>query len=742
MRPGAAPSYTTDMRRLLVTLPVVLLLPVLVRAGAVAGPVRPEAVFPTGVAHQLVAGDGTWSLADGLFDGTGPDLDGVDPRPLAAGGVQQDLDIVASSGAFGSHRLVPGGDFTLPTDRTAWPDFTADLAGVRFTIQGPRVAIDLRYTSMPRPDAQIATITFASAGAPAPVQAWPAGAGVRSPWQAAITVSGETARLTRAGPPLALPTSVSDHGHRLEVPLGSLPARPWSIVVGSGLADPARPGTYWQVPVGPPTPGSPGARGVSGSVALWDLAQAGPSWEPFGDRRQADLLASGIVTGAAFRVGGPGGAERTSPTGTMTRSFVSRWDGGDGIARDPSGVAELGPPPTGVPAPDPGPGTGWTYTGALQHYGLHVPSRRREGSPAPLVVYLHGSGGDVSELFTAFPTLVGALSERGFLVAAPLGRGDTFYRSGPGELDVLEAIADVRRHYDVDADRIFLLGFSGGAAGVNVVSSRHPDLFAGAIALGATWEEPGLVDNIATLPWLGVMAEADPTSQALDAPGLYAALSARADDATLVRYPAKTHEFSLVYDSEALILDFVSSRRRDPAPPVVRWVVKPGDARPELGLLRGGAWWIDRLEAVDGSLPASLEARTWALERGPADPAAATRDEEVVDVGGRSGRSVARVLTTRPVEQSQPASNAVGLVVRNFGRARVDLAGAGLSPGEPLTLMTDADRPVLVELAGVSGKRLVSVDGGPPARVAGAGGVLSLQVPPGSHHVTIEPADA
>lgn len=741
MRSGAAPSYTTDMRRLLVTLLVVLLPPATFRPPAVGVPARPHADFPTGVAHQLTADDGEWRLVDGLFDATGPDLDGIDPRGLPQDGVHQDVDIVATSGAFGSHRLVPGGDFTLPTDRTAWPDFTAELAGVRFTLHGQRLAVEVRYTSMPRHDAQVATITFAAAGAPGPSRPWPADAGVRSPWQAALTVSGTTARLDHVGPPLELPAAVGDHAHRVEVPLASLPARPWSVVVGSGLSDPARPGAYWRVPTGPATPTSPGARGVSGPVAVWDVAQAGRSWGAFGDRRQAEMLASGDVTGAAFVVGPGDGARSSAEAGTVTRTFTSRWDGGDGIVRDPSGVAELGPPPVEAPTPDPGPGTSWIYTGALQHYGLHVPPGLRDASPAPLVVYLHGSGGDVSELFTAFPSLVAELSERGFLVAAPLGRGDTFYRSGPGELDVLEAIADVRRHYEVDPDRIFLIGFSGGAAGVNVVSSRHPDLFAGTIALGATWEEPGLVDNVATLPWLGVMAETDPTSQALDAPGLYAALSALADDATLVRYPAKTHEFSLVYDSESLILDFVTSHQRDRTPPVVRWTVKPHDARPALGLTRDGAWWVDRVEAADGSLPATIAAHTGGVGRGPADPAVAVRREEIVDIGGRSGRSLAQVFTTRPAANPQPVSNGLDVVVRNVGRTRVDLAGAVLSARRSLALTTDADRPVLVELAGVSGDRLVSVDGGPGARVASAGGVLPLQVPAGAHHLTIEPAD-
>lgn len=145
---------------------------------------------------------------------------------------------------------------------------------------------------------------------------------------------------------------------------------------------------------------------------------------------------------------------------------------------------------------------------------------------------------------------------------------------------------------------------------------------------------------------------------------------------------------------------------------------------------------------MEGSLPAALEARTWGHGRGPADPAAAARTEEVAEVGGRSGRSLARVLTTRPAANPLPASNALDLVMRNVGRVRVDLAGGALTARRSLSLTTDADRPLLVELAGVSGDRQVSIDAGPPVRVAASGGALSFQVPSGSHRLTIEPAGA
>ena len=662
---------------------------------------RPVGIGP---AATVTRAGTTWTATDELFDSTGPDLDGIDPS--AVGPLRtppaEDVPIAASTGVFGSQRATPGGDLWLPTDRARWPDFTADIAGVRVDVRGSSAQVTVRFTSMPHPTSQLATVTFAPAADPGPARPWPAGAGVRSPWQTALTIGGDRTSLVRAGGmQTSVATAVEDHVLRAVVPLAALPPRPWAVTAGAGLADPADPSRYWTVPVGAPLPDRPGARGPT-TVAVWDVMGVRAGRGPRAERDQAQLLAAGDLTGASVVIGGNGPSPRIEP-GTSTRNFESRWDGGDGITRDPSGVAELGPPPVTSPVVDPGPGTGWTYTGRLQHYGIHVPPGYRDDTAAPLFVYLHGSGGDVGELFDAFPDLVHELSTRGFLIATPLGRGDTFYRPGPGELDVLEAIADVRANYTVDTDRIFLLGFSGGAAGVSVLTSRHPDLFAGAVSVAATFEEPSLVDNIAALPWLGVMAEADPVSQALDAPGLYQALSDRGGDATLIRYAAKTHEFSLLYDSIPAVLDLLTRSRRDPAPPRVTWVIKPGDARPDLGLDRGGAWWLDDVTAADASATTRVAVRSFGTGRAPSDPALASRTETLSAGDGRSGRTIARTFATRPAVTTSDAGNRLHVEATNVRHLRVDLTATGLTTDEPLTLAVVSDHEMTLVL--VDGER-------------------------------------
>jgi predicted esterase len=656
-----------------------------------------------GPAGAVVRTGTAWTVTDELFDATGPDLDELNPStvdPLRAP-PGEDVAIAASTGVFGSQRATAGGDFWLPTDRDRWPDFTADIAGIRVELRGSSVDVTVRFTSMPHPTSQLATVAFASAASPGSARPWPAGAGVESRWQTALTIAGDRTTVVRAdGAQTSVVTSAEDHLLRAVVPLAALPPRPWAVTAGAGLADPADPSRYWAVPVGAPLPDQPGARGPT-TVAVWDVIGLRADRRPSSERDQARLLAAREVS-ASVEIGGSAPSRGNEP-GTSTRNFESRWDGGDGVTRDPSGVAELGPPPVEVPVADPGPATGWTFTGALQHYGIHVPPGYRDDADAPLLVYLHGSGGDVGELFGAFPDLVHELSVRGFLIATPLGRGDTFYRPGPGELDVLEAIADVRANYRVDADRIFLLGFSGGAAGVNVLTSRHPDLFAGAISVAATFEEPSLVDNIAALPWLGVMADGDPVSQALDAPGLYQALSDRGGDATLIRYAAKTHEFSLLYDSIPAVLDLLTRSRRDHAPPRVTWVIKPGDARPGLGLDRGGAWWLDDVTAADPSVIARVEVRSFATGRGPSDPALSSRTESVSAGDGRSGRAMARIFTTRPAVTSTEATNRLDVEATNVRRLRVDLAATGLTTDKALTVTVSTDHEMTLAL--VDGER-------------------------------------
>lgn len=68
------------------------------------------------------------------------------------------------------------------------------------------------------------------------------------------------------------------------------------------------------------------------------------------------------------------------------------------------------------------------------------------------------------------------------VVIAPQGRGQAMYRHA-GEVDVLEAIADVRRRVPIDPARIYITGGSMGGTGAAYVPFRNPDLFAAAAPL-------------------------------------------------------------------------------------------------------------------------------------------------------------------------------------------------------------------------------------------------------------------
>ncbi len=134
------------------------------------------------------------------------------------------------------------------------------------------------------------------------------------------------------------------------------------------------------------------------------------------------------------------------------------------------------------------------WDGTLQPYALYVPRDYKPGRPGgwPLVVALHGAFSDHRHnLRRVFgldnrPRENDAEASRNelplpdvpALVVSPFGRGELMGYDGLGGDDVMRVIADVRRAYDVDPDRISLTGLSMGGDGTWQIGLRHPELFA------------------------------------------------------------------------------------------------------------------------------------------------------------------------------------------------------------------------------------------------------------------------
>jgi len=154
-----------------------------------------------------------------------------------------------------------------------------------------------------------------------------------------------------------------------------------------------------------------------------------------------------------------------------------------------------------------------TVDNTLQPYQMFVPSSYDKLKAFPLIIALHGMGGDENSYFAAYGQ--GAFKieaeRRGYIVACPKGRKPASMYVGDAEKDVMDVLAEVRRAYNVDADRIYLTGHSMGGFGTWSVAMDHPEVFAALAPISGGANNPANMSKIAHIPQLIVHGDNDPT---------------------------------------------------------------------------------------------------------------------------------------------------------------------------------------------------------------------------------------
>lgn len=117
---------------------------------------------------------------------------------------------------------------------------------------------------------------------------------------------------------------------------------------------------------------------------------------------------------------------------------------------------------------------------SVQPYGLVLPANTQltASRPLRLDVWLHGRGEKSSEVAFLHQRLnsVGEIAPDNTIVLHPYGRYCNAFKFA-GEVDVLEAIAEVRRVLPVDEDRITIRGFSMGGAGCWQMAVHYPGMW-------------------------------------------------------------------------------------------------------------------------------------------------------------------------------------------------------------------------------------------------------------------------
>ena len=199
-------------------------------------------------------------------------------------------------------------------------------------------------------------------------------------------------------------------------------------------------------------------------------------------------------------------------------------------------------------------------------YTLFVPSTYDPQKPAPLVVDLHGL--NITPLQQILFDGTTDFAERyGFIVLAPMGfnvsswwgsrtgtpvataavkpGGDVRYSNTElAEIDTMTLLKEIRQHFAIDSDRIYLMGHSMGGAGTYYLGGKYNDIWAGLAPIsGAGGIADGAAERYKSLPMLIMHGANDSIVPPATSRRAVAALQAVGAPYLYLEFPDKDHEF-------------------------------------------------------------------------------------------------------------------------------------------------------------------------------------------------------
>jgi predicted peptidase len=229
-------------------------------------------------------------------------------------------------------------------------------------------------------------------------------------------------------------------------------------------------------------------------------------------------------------------------------------------------------------------------TGEVMKYTLYVSSKVKPGVPAPLIVALHGYGGDSN--FIVRDRLVDLAEEGGYVVVGPMGYNFTGWYGSPviligggpikpsnltqlSELDVLNVVALAQHDFDIDPNRIYLMGHSMGGAGTIFLGQKHSEIWAAAAAIAPAAfmmqpNETTLLEHFkaATLPLMLTQGSADNVVPPAGTRTWAAAMKELGVEGEYIEKTGLDHG-TIIGPSMDDIFRFFAAHKRTPPPPFV-----------------------------------------------------------------------------------------------------------------------------------------------------------------------------
>ena len=122
-----------------------------------------------------------------------------------------------------------------------------------------------------------------------------------------------------------------------------------------------------------------------------------------------------------------------------------------------------------------------------RHFYYAVPLSYESGTPAPLMMWLHG-GVSTRELSDYEPEvltewhLIPGMLDMGCILAFPCAQSGSVWWDSVGQQGIMDIIATLKHRLNIDDSRVFIGGFSDGASGSWALMMLQPSPFAGYLA--------------------------------------------------------------------------------------------------------------------------------------------------------------------------------------------------------------------------------------------------------------------
>jgi pimeloyl-ACP methyl ester carboxylesterase len=250
-----------------------------------------------------------------------------------------------------------------------------------------------------------------------------------------------------------------------------------------------------------------------------------------------------------------------------------------------------------------------------QPYALYVPNAYDASKRWPLVISLHGAGSNhrlnlrrvfgagnrVGESDARATRLFPRLPDVNMIVASPLARGTMGYQT-IAERDVYDVLADVKRRFSVDEDRVYLTGLSMGGGGALWLALTRPDVWAAVAAVCPAVADgtAQLAGNALNVPVKLFQGAIDPVVPAEGTRAWQKRFQSLGVKSEYVEFPGVRHNAWDQAYRNAAIFEWFGQYEREKSPARVRFSTT--------SYRYGSAYWVQLDKLTPGTL-ASIDAQ-------------------------------------------------------------------------------------------------------------------------------------